>query len=80
MAYEKLSMWAYTAVISFYKFNMSEFNIACEAIGRYGRGFKGPSDYKLRVPLLKKTYAKVNKRIEKHESWDRYGCSILRDG
>lgn len=43
IAYEKLSMWAYTTAIQFHKFSMPEIDISCEIIGKYGKGFKGPS-------------------------------------
>lgn len=78
IAYEKLSMQPYANVIPFYKFSTPEFDIACKAIGRYGKGFKGPSEYHLHVPLLKQSYVKVNEDLEKKmKTWDNYGCSIL---
>lgn len=36
-------MWAYTTAIQFHKFSMPEIDISCEIIGKYGKGFKGPS-------------------------------------
>lgn len=70
VANEKLIMWAYAAVIPFHKFSMHEFNIACEAIGKYGRGFTGPNEYQLLVPILKQDYAMVSEKLEKRESWE----------
>lgn len=46
---------------------MSEFYIACEAIDRYYKGFKGPSQYQLQVPLPKQADVKVNKDLEKQK-------------
>lgn len=47
IAYEKLTMWAYVAAIPFHKFIMLKFDISCEAIGRYGKGFKRLREYQL---------------------------------
>lgn len=58
---------------------MLEFDIACEAIGKYGSS-KGPSEYQLCVPLLKQAHAKVNEYLEKQKkAWDEHGCNILID-
>lgn len=71
-------MWVYAAAIPFHKFNMPKFDIACKAIGRYGRRFKGLGEYQLWLPLRKQTYAKVNKEFKKQkESWYQYGCNML---
>ncbi|ONK64117.1 uncharacterized protein A4U43_C07F22250 [Asparagus officinalis] len=81
LAHENLSMWAYAAGLSFHVFDIEEFDIACEAIRRYGRGYKRPSQHQFRAPLLKKACDKIEGglKIQKHW-WDEYVCNILIDG
>lgn len=76
-----VGLWCYAASLPFHAFSYSEFDLACEAIGRYGPGYKGPTEYQLRVTILQKAYTKCQDELKKTEvAWDEYGCSILTDG
>ena len=58
-----------------------EFDLFFEAIGKHGPGYKGLSQYQLRVSLLRKAYETVNNDLSKQRAaWKEYGCSILTDG
>jgi len=49
---EDTSKWFYDAGIPFHAITLESFDSMCESIGRFGRGYKPPSMYKLRVPLF----------------------------
>jgi hypothetical protein len=55
--------------------------ILCEAIGRYGRGYKPPSMHQVRKPLLEKKYNDVTSIRGEHEiHWRKYGVTLMTDG
>ncbi|GKC22712.1 importin subunit beta-1 [Tanacetum coccineum] len=57
------------------------FHIAMEAVAQFGSGFKPPSMYELRVPLLKKEVEDTEDNIKNYKNeWAIKGCSILSDG
>jgi hypothetical protein len=39
----------------------------CEAIGQYGPGYKPPTVYEYRVPLLKRQVSKITDSLEPHK-------------
>ena len=78
---EDISKWFYDAGIPFHAITLESFDIMCESIGRFGPGYKPPSMYELRVPLLKKQVEETDKAMLEHKKeWAHIGCSILSDG
>lgn len=45
--------WIYESVIPFHSIDNDGFKKFVEAVGQYGRGYRPPSQYQLREPLLK---------------------------
>jgi len=69
-------MWAYAKGIPFIAFDDEEFNLFCECAGHHGPGYKELIQYQFRVPLLNKTYKKIDEEKDKtKELWDEYGCN-----
>jgi len=58
-------MWAYTKDIPFNAFDDEEFDLFCECVGHHEPGYKGPSQYQFRVPLLSKAYKKIDEEMNK---------------
>ena len=51
-----------------------------EAVGQYGPGFKPPTQYELREPLLKEEVESLKVSLQQHElEWKENGCSIMTD-
>ncbi|KZV45053.1 hypothetical protein F511_10370 [Dorcoceras hygrometricum] len=51
-----------------------------EAVGQFGPGFKPPTQYQLREPLLKAEVERTKQLLKKHEEeWAKNGCSIMTD-
>ncbi|GKV45366.1 hypothetical protein SLEP1_g52458 [Rubroshorea leprosula] len=56
------------------------FLALCEALGRYGRGYRPPSRYQLSEPLLKEEVGRTKESLKKHEQeWKYTGCSVIID-
>ena len=52
-----------------------------DSIAAIGPGFKGPSFYELRGPLLKNAVHEVNDfLLDIKNDWKLYGCSMMSDG
>lgn len=76
-----IARWFYDAGLPFNAVNFDSFKEALELVGQYGTGFKPPTMYELRVPLLKKEVNATEKKLEEHrEEWATRGCSIMSDG
>lgn len=67
MAHEYVTMWSYAKGIPFNAFDCEEFDLFCEAVGKHGGGYKGPSQYQFRVPYLNKAYKKIDEGMEKNK-------------
>ncbi|KAL5774763.1 hypothetical protein ACOSP7_012320 [Xanthoceras sorbifolium] len=51
-----------------------------EAVGQFGPGYKPPSQYELREPLLKEEVQRTKELLKKQEEdWALNGCSIMTD-
>ncbi|KAH7678897.1 Zinc finger BED-type protein [Dioscorea alata] len=49
-----------------------------EAVGIYGKGYRPPSQYELKEPLLKEEVKRTKGIIRDHEKeWENNGCSIM---
>ncbi|XP_048616815.1 uncharacterized protein LOC125575425 isoform X2 [Brassica napus] len=76
-----IERWFIDAGIPFYAITYDSFKEVCELIGQYGSGFKPPSMYELRVPLLKKEVEEAEKQLVEYKAdWVAKGCSIMSDG
>ncbi|XP_078158838.1 uncharacterized protein LOC144554393 [Carex rostrata] len=75
-----LAFWAYKQGISFTSLADPDFLRFCEAVGQYGSGYKPPTRYEYRVPLLKRQVSKTNTSLEVHkEAWGKNGCTLMTD-
>ncbi|GKE94513.1 hypothetical protein Tco_1579368 [Tanacetum coccineum] len=80
-ACRELAKWFYDAGLPFNAANYDSFQIAMGAVAQFGPGFKPPSMYELRVPLLKKEVEETeNNMINYKKEWAVKGCSIISDG
>ncbi|KZV22816.1 hypothetical protein F511_12960 [Dorcoceras hygrometricum] len=51
-----------------------------DVVGQFGPGFKPPTQYQLREPLLKAEVERTKQLLKKHEEeWAKNGCSIMTD-
>lgn len=66
--------------VPFNAINNDEFKQMCEAIGRFGPGFVGPSQYDCREKLLKEEVERTKDLLKTHEEERALtGCSIMTD-
>ncbi|GJU68507.1 putative transcription factor/ chromatin remodeling BED-type(Zn) family protein [Tanacetum coccineum] len=80
-ACKEIARWFYDAGLPFNAATYDSFHIAMEAVAQFGPGFKPPSMYELRVPLLKKEVEDTEDNIKNYKNeWAIKGCSILSDG
>jgi hypothetical protein len=71
----------YECGIPFNIVNRPIVEVLCEAIGRYGRGYRPPTYHQVRKPLLEKKYEEVMKLKESYEiHWRKYGVTLMTDG
>ncbi|KAL0844369.1 hypothetical protein Bca101_017615 [Brassica carinata] len=76
-----IERWFIDAGLPFYAVTYDSFKEVCELIGQYGSGFKPPSMYELRVPLLKKEVEEAEKQLVEYKAdWVAKGCSIMSNG
>ena len=75
------SMFFYTSSILFNCIKNPEFIKMCEAIGRFGQGFKPPSYHEIREKFLDLELKHTEVIVENFKSeWVTTGCSIMSDG
>ncbi|KAJ0685123.1 putative transcription factor/ chromatin remodeling BED-type(Zn) family [Helianthus annuus] len=80
-ACKEISRWFLDAGLPYNAVNYASFFKAMEAVAQFGPGFKPPSMYELRVPLLKEEVKEVDTLVDEHKKeWAVKGCSILSDG
>ncbi|XP_050387268.1 uncharacterized protein LOC126803514 [Argentina anserina] len=78
--HEFLARWVYENGIPFHALDNDSFRRFCEAVGQYGPGYKPPSQYELREPLLNKEVEITKKALKNQEyEWAKTGCSIMTD-
>nr|GEU76592.1 hypothetical protein [Tanacetum cinerariifolium] len=72
--------WVYEACIPFRSIDNDGFKKFVEAVGIYGRGYRPPSQYLLREPLLKEEVERTKGLLKKQEKeWAQNGCSVITD-
>ncbi|XP_035841277.1 uncharacterized protein LOC118488172 [Helianthus annuus] len=77
----EIARWFYDAGIPFHGATYDSFHIMLEAVAQFGPGFRVPTMYELRVPLLTKEVEDTKLEIDNHKKeWAAKGCSILSDG
>ncbi|XP_075479611.1 uncharacterized protein LOC142520502 [Primulina tabacum] len=59
--------WAYENGISFNDLDIDSFKQLMEAVGQFGPGFKPPTQYQLKEPLLKAEVERTKQLLKKHE-------------
>ncbi|XP_035845963.1 uncharacterized protein LOC110944107 [Helianthus annuus] len=77
----EIARWFYDAGIPFHEATYGSFHIILEVVAQFGPGFRAPTMYELRVPLLTKEVEDTKLEINNHKKeWAAKGCSILSDG
>ncbi|XP_058210432.1 uncharacterized protein LOC131322890 [Rhododendron vialii] len=75
-----LARWVYEAGIPFHAVDNDSFKRFVEAVGQFGPGYRPPSQYQLREPLLKEEVERTKTLLKKQEAeWASTGCSIMTD-
>ena len=76
-----VARWWYHSNVPFYAFQSPYYQPMIDSIAAIGLGFKGPSFYELRGPLLKNVVHEVNDfLLDIKNDWKVYGCSLMSDG
>nr|GEW24199.1 hypothetical protein [Tanacetum cinerariifolium] len=78
-ACKEIARWFYDAWLPFNAATYDSFHIAMEAVAQFGPGFKPPSMYELRVPLLKKEVEDTEGNIKNYNNeWAIKGKEMVR--
>ncbi|XP_062014189.1 uncharacterized protein LOC133730654 [Rosa rugosa] len=78
--HQYLARWVYEAGIPFHVVDSDSFKRFVEAVGQFGPGYRPPSQYQLREPLLKEEVERTKSSLKKQEEeWALNGCSIMTD-
>ncbi|CAH1421371.1 unnamed protein product [Lactuca virosa] len=65
-------------VFPFHSIDNDGFKQFVEAVGKYGPGYRPPSQYQLREPLLKEQVERTKGLLKKQEEdWAQNGCSVI---
>ncbi|KAM0901724.1 hypothetical protein ACQ4PT_019782 [Festuca glaucescens] len=75
------ALFFYECGIPFNVASSRQFQIAIEASCQYDSGYKPPSPYELREPLLKDCVKETKELRKQHEvAWKEFGCTLMSDG
>jgi len=75
------ALFFYECGIPFNAASSRQFEVAIEASCQYGPGYKPPSAYELREPLLNDCVKETGLLRKQHEAaWKQYGCTLMSDG
>ncbi|CAM8936807.1 unnamed protein product [Rhodiola kirilowii] len=75
-----VARWMYESAIPFHSIENDSFRKMLEAVGQFGSGYKGPTQYKIRESLLKEEVDRTKELLKKQEEeWNKNGCSIMTD-
>ncbi|XP_050290083.1 uncharacterized protein LOC126728272 [Quercus robur] len=76
-----VARWWYHSNVPFYASQSPYYQPMIDSIAAIGSGFKGPSFYELRGPLLKNAVHEViDFLLDIKNDWKVYGCSLMSDG
>lgn len=76
----RIFSYYYVTGILFHAFSLIEFDLMCKVIAKCKQRYKGPSTYKLYVPLLKFVYAKVDGDMQKQTARSKKHVSRVTAG
>ncbi|XP_062014339.1 uncharacterized protein LOC133730841 [Rosa rugosa] len=75
-----IDKWVYEADIPFHAIDNDSFKRFVEAVGQFGPGYRPPTQYQLREPLLKEEVERTKNSLKKQEEeWVKNGRSIMTD-
>ena len=78
--HQYVARWVYESGIPFNAIDNDSFKRLMEAVGQYGPGYRPPTQYQLREPLLKEEVERTKGLLKKQEEeWALNGCSIMTD-
>ncbi|XP_062018641.1 uncharacterized protein LOC133735244 [Rosa rugosa] len=78
--HQYLARWVHEAGIPFHAIDSDSFKKFVEAVGQFDLGYRPPSQYQLREPLLKEEVERTKSSLKKQEEeWALNGCSIMTD-
>ena len=78
--HQYLARWVYEAGLPFHTIENDSFKRFVEAVGQFGPGYKPPTQYQLREPLLKEEVERTKGLLKRQEEeWAKNGCSIMTD-
>ena len=78
--HQYLARWVYESGIPFHAVDNDSFKRFVEAVGQFGPGYRPPTQYQLREPLLKEEVERTKSLLKKQEEeWALNGCSIMTD-
>ena len=76
-----VARWWHHYNVPFYASQSPYYQPMIDSIAAIGPGFKGPSFYELRGPLLKNAIHEVNDfLLDIKNDWKVYGCLVMSDG
>ena len=76
-----VARWWYHSNVPFYASQSPYYQTMIDSVAAIGPGFKGPSFYELRGPLLKNAVHEVNDfLLDIKNDWKVYGYSLMSDG
>ncbi|XP_075665887.1 uncharacterized protein LOC142635638 [Castanea sativa] len=76
-----VARWWYHSNVPFYASQSPYYQLMIDSIASIGPGFKGPSFYELRGPLLRNAVHEVNDfLLDIKNDWKVYGCSVMSMG
>ncbi|XP_075654755.1 uncharacterized protein LOC142624914 [Castanea sativa] len=76
-----VARWWYHSNVPFYASQSPYYQPMIDSIASIGPGFKRPSFYELRGPLLRNAVHEVNEfLLDIKNDWKLYGCSVMSDG
>ena len=68
-------------LIPFHAIDNDGFKKFVEAVRQFGPGYRPPTRYQLREPLLKEEVERTKRLLKnQEEEWARNGCSVMTDG
>ncbi|KAL5826796.1 hypothetical protein ACOSQ3_018637 [Xanthoceras sorbifolium] len=65
--HQYVGRWVYEAGVPFNTIENDDFKLIMEAVGQFRPGYKPPSQYQLREPLLKEEIQRTKELLKKQE-------------
>nr|XP_011459697.1 PREDICTED: uncharacterized protein LOC101298389 [Fragaria vesca subsp. vesca] len=78
--HQYLVRWVYKGSLPSHAIENDSFKRFVKVVGQFGPGYKPPTQYQLREPLLKKEVERTKGLLKRQEEeWAKNGCSIITD-